>query len=479
MSSSMLRRQTIRKNRPRHSPAGLTLAILTAIALATSCDRPAAPKKMNAGEKTAELPDSSVKKTTPNRVISPPQSTETISAQPVAESFSWPNWLGPNHDGITREKSWRSEWQAPAPPVLWRAQVGTGFSSFSSAEQRLFTMGNTGEAGGTEAVFCLSPENGKEIWRHAYPGQLLPNLHEGGPAATPTIDGNFVYTLGKEGQLFCLEAATGEVIWKTSLRKEFDVSVPEWGFSCSPRIYQEKLIVEGGRIACFDKHTGEKLWQTPPAAAGYGSPVVFEHQGIELIAVLTNEGLTVVQLDTGQLVAFEAWETSFQTNSSTPIVTNDQIFISTGYNKGCGLFQLQDDRFNLVYENRDMANHFNNSILWDGHLYGIHGNSHQPRLCTLVCMHWATGEVKWEQRGFGCGAVLLAGDKLVVLSQEGTLFVVEATSDAYREISQLPVFDASLKEIKCWTVPILVNGRLYCRNAEGDVVCIDVRDSKS
>ena len=404
----------------------------------------------------------------PERAESAKIDEEDSGAQPKGDAIAfWPKWRGASDDGISRETEWIAEWPESGPVVSWRANVGTGFSSFAIVEGHAFTMGHRD---GKDSVYCLDAQSGYEKWSHSYDCVLNDNLHEGGPGATPTIDGQRVYTLSKQGDLVCLDAATGNVIWHKMIPEETDVAMPEWGFTSSPYVHGSLLLVDGGRLVAFDKASGDRRWQTERHRPGYGTPVVFKHKGHLLAAVLNNDGLLSARVDTGQEVAFFPWNTDFATSSTTPIVVSDTIFISTGYKRGCALLKHGDGELQVVYENKLMSNHFNNSVLWKDHLYGISGNSHSPRNCKLVCMEFATGEVKWSERGFGCGSLLIANGKLIVLSDSGDLVTVRATPSGFQEISRARVLEG-----RCWTVPVLAGRRIYCRNSAGDVVCLDVR----
>jgi outer membrane protein assembly factor BamB len=171
---------------------------------------------------------------------------------------AWPNWMGPNRDGISTETGWKAAWPDEGLKVSWTRQIGIGFSSIAIADNRLFTMGHVD---GEEIVWCLDAKTGDEIWVHRYPCELNDNLHEGGPGATPTIDGERVFTLGKEGQLYCLHVETGKILWEVMLQNDLNVEVPEWGFSSSPVIDGNQLILEAGRVVSYDKRTGKKNWQ--------------------------------------------------------------------------------------------------------------------------------------------------------------------------------------------------------------------------
>ena len=390
-----------------------------------------------------------------------------VTSTAKAELGEWPMWRGPRADLISHEENWNAQWPAGGPPRLWTANVGIGFSSFSVADGRLYTMGHKG---GQDTIYCIDAENGKPVWTHSYPCAIVDNLHEGGPSATPTIDGDRVYTVSKEGHLFCLDAAKGGVIWLVELQKLLGVAMPDWGFSSSPLILGDMLILEAGRTVALNKKTGDLIWQTEKFRPGYGSPTAFEHNGELLITTLNNDALLVAKADSGEVIDTAPWESSFATVANTPIVSGDTIFISSGYNQGCALFQLAGGKLNQIYKNKDMRNQMNNSVLADGVLYGFDGNSHNRRTVLLVCMDYATGKVRWSERGLGCGSVMAADGKLIILGDEGELVIAEASPEAFKPISRAKVLDG-----RCWTVPVLAGGRIYCRNAAGDVVALDVR----
>ncbi len=387
-----------------------------------------------------------------------------VILQTTSSADDWPNWGGSSHDLKSRETGFADTWPKDGLPADWTRQIGTGFSSMSVVGDRLLAMGHQE---GKETVWCLNSQNGEVLWKHEYPGELIPNLHEGGPCSTPTFDENCVYTLGKEGQLFCLNLANGRVLWENMLQKELGVKLPEWGFSSSPRIVGRQLILEAGRVVSFDKTSGEKLWQTELHEAGYGSAAVFRRDEKTLLATLDCNGLRIIDSADGAEIAFAEWKSPYKTNATTPIVVGDDIFISTGYKIGCALFRLQDKSLTQVYKNTDMRNHFNNSILHDGWLYGFDGDSHNGRNVTLNCIQFESGKLAWKQRGLGCGSLLFADDKLIILSENGTLVMATASSAGYTELAR-----SAFLEGRCWTAPMLANGKLYGRNADGKLACV-------
>lgn len=385
----------------------------------------------------------------------------------LADDTSWPNWRGSKFDHISTEKGWQTDWPQPGAPTTWRTNVGTGYSSVSTTRQHVFTMGHSDEK---EVVSCLAVEDGRIIWKHEYDGNLVDNLHRGGPGSTPTIDGPLLYSIGREGQLHCLRRNDGHVVWSCDLQQVLGVELPEWGFTCSPLVRGSRLMLEAGCVAALDKTTGRLIWKTPLVPAGYGSPTPLNVMGTNCLAVLNNEGLLVVSEDDGDEIDFFSWETNFATNSTSPVLVGDKLFISTGYSRGCALLEWQNDGLHAVYETKEMCNHMNNSVLWNDHLFGFDGNAHFGRAVQLVCMEAATGKVKWTELGLGCGALMIANGKLVILSEEGELVIADTSPQEYHEISRMQAVPP-----RCWTVPLLSDGRVYCRNDVGDLSCIDLR----
>lgn len=435
------------------------LLVLTSL-LPLACSE-AVPETVVAGE--SNIPPDSL---TPVIAEVSFKEARTKSA-PVAQTGFWPHWLGPNYDGISPETAWRADWSDKPPQVSWRRNVGTGYSSISAADGRLYTMGHTE---GNETVFCLDANTGEIIWEHSYPAELVNHLNAGGPGATPTIDGDFLYTNSRDGRLICFEIKTGKIVWEKKLTEAYEMEVPEWGFTCSPLILGDQLLVEAGRLVALDKRTGKELWKSTPHMPGYGTPAAFEKEGTQYLALLNNECLTITRASDGVEVTTFNWPSPFDTNSTTPIIDGNTIFISSGYHKGCALLEFENEKLAARYTNKDMKNHFNNSVLFQKHYYGMDGNSNLGRIVRLNCLDQQTGKVKWREAGFGCGSVLISDGKLIILSDEGTLVTAKASPESYQEISRFKVLDA-----QCWTVPLLCGGRIYCRDSTGNIACVDVR----
>jgi outer membrane protein assembly factor BamB len=277
-----------------------------------------------------------------------------------------------------------------------------------------------------------------------------------------------LYTLSREGHLLALDAASGKPIWGKHLPKDFGAKPEQWGFACSPLVLGDRLILDAGPTLALNKQTGALVWKSGEDKAGYSSPTVFEVAGKTLLAVFPEFGPILRQAADGKELARLGWKTEYGVNVATPIVQGNRVFFSSGYGKGCVLLEFGGSGFKEIYQNKNMRNHANSCILWEGHLYGFDGQVGGGG--KLVCLDFQTGERKWEQGGLGTGALMLADGKLIVISERGDLVVAEASPAAYRELARTKVLEQT-----CWTMPVLANGRIYCRNHEGKVVCVDVR----
>lgn len=383
----------------------------------------------------------------------------------LARAADWPGWRGPERTGISKETGWLDRWPKDGPTMAWKAAVGIGFSSFAVQDGRLYTLGNQD---GKDTVWCLDASTGKKVWSHSYESALDDKQFEGGPTSTPAVDEGRVYTLSRWGDLFCFDAVGGKIIWSKNLHKETGIRIPGWGFASSPLLHENLLLLNIGEAGvALDKRTGKLVWASGDKDAGYSSPVLCK-RGDDWLAVFSaDDGYTAVNLKTGKPVWNVRWLTRFGLNAVDPIITGEAMFISSGYNKGGALFKINEQEPKEVWRTRNMRNQFNSCVLLDGHLYGIDGDTTTKSF--LKCVELKTGDVKWSHEGVGMGALMCAAGKLIVLSEKGELLVAPASPEKFASTAQAKVLEG-----KCWTVPVLANGRIYCRNAAGDVVCVDV-----
>jgi len=378
----------------------------------------------------------------------------------------WPRWRGPDLNGISKEAGWTTAWPKEGPRQLWKASVGIGFSSLAVAQSRVFTLGNADD---TDTVFCFDAETGRPLWKHSYACPLDAKYYEGGPGSTPTVDGVKVFTLSKRGHLFCFDTASGRVAWSKDLMAELGAKKPEWGFAGSPLVEGNLLILNlGGAGTAVDKATGSVIWKSDTSAAGYATPVPFVANGERCVAVFSGKSLLGVRVRDGQPLWSHSWVTKWDINAADPLVIDDKLFVST-FDRGCALLKAGSGTPAVVWENKNIANHFNSCVNLNGFAYGVHGNTDHPDR-DFRCLDLTTGAVKWKQTGFGLGSVMAADGKLIILSDRGELVVAEATPERFQALARAQVLGG-----KCWTVPVLANGRIYCRNAQGILICLDVR----
>lgn len=372
----------------------------------------------------------------------------------------WPNFRGPNHDGISKETGWTTEWPADGPKVLWKAKVGMGFSAVTVANGKAFTQGNTKDE---DTIFCFDANNGTALWKHTYAAPLDPKYYEGGTSATPTVDGDRVYTISKRGIIHCLGAADGKVIWTKNLQEELGAKIPEWGFAGSFFIEGDLAILNVGSAGtALDKKTGNVIWTSGKEESGYSTPIPYDAGGERAVMFAIKQDVIAVKIKDGKELWRFPWKTQYDVNAANPILSGSKVFISSGYNRGGGVFDISQNPPAKVWENKNMRNHMASSVLWQGHLYGVDENQ-------LRCVVFDTGEVKWTDKVSGKGSLIIADGKLVVLSERGELIVANPSPEGFKPITRAQVVGG-----KCWAAPTLANGKIYVRTGPGDVVCVDV-----
>lgn len=382
-----------------------------------------------------------------------------------ANAADWPRWRGPDLTGVSQETGWLAKWPASGPKQLWKTSIGTGFSAAAVSGGHIYVSGN---ANNTDTIFCFDAQKGGLIWKYSYASRLDPKNYEGGPSATPSITDGRVYTFSKRGLLLCLDAEKGGVIWSNNVTESLNAEIPNWGFASSVLVEGEVCYINAGAAgAAFDKKTGKVLWSSGKEAAGYSTPVPFNAGSERALVLCLKQEVAAVRAKDGQELWRYPWKTDWNVNAADPIVSDSKILISSGYNHGAALLDVAGGKPKLVWENKNMRNHFNGCVLIDGFIYGFDGDAGRKDT-GLKCVEFATGREKWSERT-GVGGLMAADGKLIVLTEKGELMVAEATPAGFKPISRAQVLGG-----KCWTTPVLANSRIYCRNAKGDLICLDV-----
>ncbi len=385
-----------------------------------------------------------------------------------AGAADWPSYRGKDGHGRSDETGLLVSWPLEGPQVLWRVELGQGYSGIAVRGDRVFTQfGQSGE----EIAAAFDAADGSEIWR-TVTGKDRPDGQGGGPRSTPTIDGDLVFVVGAYGTLHALETTDGATVWSRDLRADFGARIPRWGVSASPVVTGDLLLIEAGgkadnALLALDKATGALRWHTRSDKPGYSTPIVANISGREQAIFFTADGLVATSLADGSSLWEFPWKTSYGVSAAMPVfVPPNRIFISTGYGKGAALVQISPSEDGLeveeIWRSKVMQNHFNSSVLVNGYLYGFDN-------ATLKCIEAASGEQRWAQRGFGKGSLLYADGHLVVLSERGVLLSVEATPERYNETGRVQILNG-----KTWTMPSLADGRLFLRD-EREMVAVSLR----
>jgi outer membrane protein assembly factor BamB len=404
------------------------------------------------------------------------------SKTPVSQRFDWPRWRGPEGNGISRETGWNPKALDGGPRVVWKVNIGHGFSSVVIQEDRLYTMG----FGDGNFVYCLNARNGKVLWRYSFPGYDAPQ-------ATPTVEESSLYCLTRDGILFCLNSQNGKLRWQKDLVAEYGAVKPFYGFAGSPVVVGDLLILNANTSGmALDKTTGEKTWgsEKPPdtvkyadlTGTGYSTPVIYSHGEKRYALVSSYKGTFSVEIETGKSLLLFDWEKSYRFSYcpiADPLIFEDRLFIVRyrDADPGSVMLDVQGQEAKVLWESRDIFSRLGSPAYFDGFLYVCQGGGNTRG--SLRCLDPKTGKVEWEEslaggRGQDSVSFLVADGKLIVLNDKGMLSIAEASPKGFNVISSCDVLAGGNKPRKFWTPPVLCNGRIYCRNFSGDLVCIDV-----
>ena len=388
------------------------------------------------------------------------------------EASDWPCWRGPNRDGISEEQNWDANALAEDLEVLWKADIGKGYSNVAIVDGRLYAMGRTSSKG--NEVFCLDASKGKELWR--YPFETLYDSK-----STPTIDGGLVYALNCDGLLHCLAAEDGQLVWRRNIQEEFDAETIAYGYCTSPLIQGDTLILNANsRGIALNKNTGELIWSSTPHGKdielvdGYhASPVPYNHEGNNHVLLFSGTGLFSANIDTGEPLWFSEFY-SRPPNCADPVLCDDRVFISHVYNsEGTNaLLDISGTTPRVTWQNNNMRNFFSACVYLSGYLYGSDGEVGE--LNRLRCIDVADGSIQWEKE-MPMASLTATEDTLIIIGEKGTLRLAQATPSAYREIASFDVLEGEKRLRQFWTPPVLYGGLIYCRNYLGDLICIDAR----
>jgi outer membrane protein assembly factor BamB len=385
----------------------------------------------------------------------------------------WPGFRGLNRDGVYREPV-RLEWEGLVP--MWKRPVGGGRASFAIAGGRAFTIEQRERS---EVVVAYDVMTGREIWTNGWrerfnsPFRGIMGGGEG-PRATPTYADGLVYALGGRGELRCLDAGTGKIVWRTNILQDAGASNLTWGMAASPLVFRDAVIVlpggsKGRSVAAYDRKTGKRLWTALDDKTAYASPVEILIGGVPQFLIVSATRLVGLTQDTHTVLWEFPWKTDHGASAAQPIVIGDnRIFYSSGYGTGAVVLELTKagDRFSVreVWRNIRMKNRQSSSVLHDGFIYGLDEG-------ILACIDASTGELKWKGGRYGHGQLLLAGNHLIVITEDGELLLVAATPAKLQELARVPAIEG-----ETWNVPAIADGILLVRNTK-QMAAFDLRAS--
>jgi len=380
-------------------------------------------------------------------------------AAPAPASNYWTNFRGPKRDGKYDETTVSTNWPSSGLPQVWKQPVGVGFASFVVADGKAFTIE---QRRGQEVAAAYDINNGRELWTQKWNAEFSDSTGDG-PRATPTWDNGRIYALGATGELRCLDANTGSVFWGKNILSDNQAKNLPWAMAASPLIVDDKVIVlpggtSGKSVVAYNKMTGAPVWRVLNDTQAYVSPMLVELAGRRQIVVVSSSRVVGLSPEKGELLWEYPWDTDMGINVSQPIpVDRNRFFISSGYGKGAALVEVKGSgnsyTASTIWENKNMKNKFNSSVLYNGYIYGLDEG-------IMVCLDVNTGERKWKEGRFGYGQIILTNGHLIVTSDQGEVALLKATPDKYTEVARFTAVQG-----QTWNYPAIASGRLLVRNS--------------
>jgi len=418
----------------------------------------------------------------------------------------WPQWQGPQRDGVWRESQIVEKFAESGPRILWRTPIGAGYAGPSVANGRVFVMGRAlaateqaptnaferGSLQGVERVQCLNETDGVVIWKYEYPCAYTVS-YPAGPRVAPLVSGGHVFTLGAEGNLCCLDAANGKVSWSKDFKSEFNVKAPMWGFAGHPILEGNKLIClasgQGSTVVAFDKTTGKEIWRALSLQEpGYSSPIIVEAGGKRQLIIWHPEGAHSLNPESGEVY----WSVPFQSRSgltvSTPRKMGDELFFTSFYD-GALMLKLASDKpaaselWRSPKGDEQKTTHLNSILctpfLEDGYVYGVCSYGQ------LRCLKAETGERLWETLQattsgnpvrWGNAFIVKNGGRYFLFNEKGDLIIAKLTPKGYEELSRAHLLEPTNKDCGrpvVWSHPAFANRHVYARN-DKEIICADL-----
>jgi len=409
-----------------------------------------------------------------------PTSAGASGGRPTSDISGWNQWRGPNRDGHSPDSGWNKDWSGDGPRNLWKAQIGVGMSSPVVASGRAILHGNDGQE--TDRILAVDVLSGTSLWEVTAPG--LAKVHEmpivpPGPAATPTVDGDRVFTLSRDGILRALRLEDGGELWKKDLVADLGGKRPVYGYTQSPLVHEGVLYLdvgaasgaEGSTVA-LDAASGQVRWRSGTGEAGYSSARTWTHEGKPVVAMFKGEGLSVFDPADGRSVGWYPTTVRDFCNSLTPVFVGDRVLVSNTGKDPAALLEWASngasDSVKPAWTNANFALLFNNALLHDGCFFGF--NEQRRGASEFACVDAATGETRWVSDAVDLGVFLLSDGHWLFFSRKGEMALAPASRDGLKPMAKFQAVGG-----KCYATPALAGGILVVRNNDGEVAAYDLR----
>lgn len=389
----------------------------------------------------------------------------TVEIPPITKGTAdWPCWRGTKLDGKSETIGIKTDW-SKGLQKLWQVDFlcqGNSTASWSAPVVQGNRLVIPGRDEKNDLLFCINTDNGKLIWKGTYPAPAE-DSHGPGPRATPCINENKVYSFGRSGDLTCWQLEDGKLAWRKNV-KDLSGKEPQWGYSTSPFVYKNKVIIQGGGkalVIAYDKNNGDVLWKSMEGDAGYAAATLMKIENDTMLLIYHGKGLSCMNPETGKELWRVPWETSYGVNATTPIVDNDIVFHTSGYEMGGQALKVNKNSFTVLWKNDVMAAQHSDVILINGYIYGYSGESTQNK-GYLKCLELSSGKEMWSTKEVGCGTMAYADGYLICLDLKGNLFLVKPDSGKFQKLGEIKKALDNVGNF-AWTMPVIANGKLYVR----------------
>jgi outer membrane protein assembly factor BamB len=408
----------------------------------------------------------------------------------VGQSQDWPDWRGPNRDGVWEASGVVEQFDSEIIDLKWSVPIGPGYSGPTVSQGRVYVTDRLERPAQAERVLCFDEKTGEEIWSFQY-GSVYENVgYPAGPRASVVLHSGKAYSLGTMGHLFCFDAGTGRVLWQRDLYTEYEMNMPIWGIAATPLVVDDKIIVHvsGSQNACvvaFHKDTGKEIWRNLDDRAGYSAPILIEKKGVRVVVNWTEHSLSGLDPENGEIYWRFPWRTGSGMSISTPVLYKDHIFVSAFYS-GSLLVKLGEDYTSAEKvwqregesERKTDALHcvMNTPVIMDDFIYGVDSYGE------LRCLEFSTGDRVWEdltavnKDRWANIHFIRQGDRTWMFNEHGELLITRLSPSGFREISRAQLIEPTRKQLPrgvTWSHPAFANNHVFIRNDQR-LVCADL-----